>query len=158
MSWINFDRIDWKVAANGDVTVTLGPGRSRLADERRPGRPRVPLPGSGDGKTTTFPRREPGPNSDAPFVINFPAFTRSITEVVLPAKGAGYVVKGPNLESMIAGAQVHHSSGIVDGVARFDHSTRSMTREIPFSDAEEANKTLRRLAGEAQIVRAPKGA
>jgi hypothetical protein len=159
MSWINFDRIDWKVAANGDVTVTLE-GQAdldwRMNDDL--GVREFRLPGSGDGKTTTFPRREPGPNSDAPFVINFPAFTRSITEVVLPAKGAGYVVKGPNLESMIAGAQVHHSSGIVDGVARFDHSTRSMTREIPFSDAEEANKTLRRLAGEAQIVRAPKGA
>jgi hypothetical protein len=159
MSWINFDRIDWKVAADGEVTITLG-GQAeldwRMNDDL--GVREFRLPGSGDGKATTFPRREPGPNSDAPFVINFPAFTHTVTEVVLPAKGAGYVVKGPNLESMIAGAQVHHTSGIVDGVARFDHSTRSMAREIPFSDAEEANKTLRRLAGEAQIVRAPKGA
>jgi len=159
MSWINFDRIDWKVAANGDVTVTLE-GQAdldwRMNDDL--GVREFRLPGSGDGKVTTFPRREPGPNSDAPFAVNFPNFTHTVTEVVLPAKGAGYVVKGPNLESMIAGTQLHHSSGIVDGAARFDHSTRSMTREIPFSDAEEANKTLRRLAGEAQIVRAPKGA
>jgi transglutaminase-like putative cysteine protease len=159
MSWINFDRIDWKVAADGEVTVTLG-GQAdldwRMNDDL--GVREFRLPGSGDGKATTFPRREPGPNSDAPFVVNFPAFTHTVTEVVLPAKGAGYVVKGPNLKSVIAGAEVHHSSGIVDGVARFDHSTRSMAREIPFSDAEEANKTLRRLAGEAQIVRAPKGA
>jgi hypothetical protein len=159
MSWINFDRIDWKVAADGEVTVTLG-GQAdldwRMNDDL--GVREFRLPGSGDGKATTFPRREPGPNSDAPFGVNFPNFTHTVTEVVLPAKGAGYVVKGPNLESMIAGAQVHHTSGIVDGVARFDHSTRSMAREIPFSDAEEANKTLRRLAGEAQIVRAPKGA
>ena len=159
MGWINFDRIDWKVAGNGDVTVTLE-GQAeldwRLNDDL--GVREFRLPGTGDGKATTFPRREAGPNGDAPFAVIFPAFTRTVTEVVLPGKGAGYVVKGPNLQATIAGAQVHHSSEIVDGVARFDHSTRGMTREIPFSDAEEANKTLRRLAGEAQIVRAPKGA
>jgi hypothetical protein len=158
MSWINFDRIDWKVADNGDVTILLE-GQAdldwRMNDDL--GVREFRLPGSGSGKTSSFARREPGPNSDAPFAVNFPSFVRTTTEVVLPGMGVGYAVKGPNLESVIAGAQVHHSSKIVDGVARFDHSTRSMAREIPFSDAEEANKTLRRLAGEAQIVRAPKG-
>lgn len=159
MSWINFDRIDWKVAETGDVTITLE-GQAdldwRMNDDL--GVREFRMPGSGAGKAAAFARREPGPNSDAPFAVNFPAFNRSTTEIVLPAKGVGYAVKGPNLESLIAGAQVHHSSKIVDGVARFDHSTRSMAREIPFSDAEEANKTLRRLSGEGQIVRAPKGA
>ncbi len=159
MSWINFDRIDWKVAADGDVTITLE-GQAdldwRLNEDL--GVREFRLPGSGSGNATTFPRREPGLNSDAPFSIKFPMFTRTATEIVLPSNGAGYAVKGPNLETVIAGAQVHHSSKIVDGVAHFDHTTRSMAREIPLSEAEGANKTLRDLAGQAKIVRAPKGA
>jgi hypothetical protein len=44
-----------------------------------------------------------------------------------------------------------------DGVARFTESSRSIARELPFDQVEEANKLARRLAGEAQIIRAPKG-
>jgi hypothetical protein len=66
-------------------------------------------------------------------------------------------VKGPNPDETVAGTELHKSSAIIDGVARFDQSARSTAREIPFSAAQEANKTLRKLAGDAQIVRAPKG-
>jgi hypothetical protein len=68
MSWINFDRIDWKVSPDGDRHRHPRPAQAdldwRMNDDV--GVREYRLPGSGDGKATTFPRREPGPNSDAP--------------------------------------------------------------------------------------------
>jgi len=115
------------------------------------------FPGSGSGKATTFPRREPGPNADAPFATTFPVYATSVAEVVLPGKGDGYSVKGPTWSGRVANSEIVRTAELRDGVARFSQSTRSLGRELPFSEAEEANKILRRLAGEAQIIRAPKG-
>jgi hypothetical protein len=39
----------------------------------------------------------------------------------------------------------------------FFESEQSVGRELPFDQAEEANKARRRLADQALIVRAPKG-
>jgi transposase len=72
-------------------------------------------------------------------------------------KGAGFMVKGPSYSGRLANNELVQTTGLKDGVARFTSSSRSVGRELPFADAEEANKAARRLAGEAQIVRAPKG-
>jgi hypothetical protein len=115
------------------------------------------VPGSGSGKAATFPRREPGPNVDAPFSTTFPTYSTSMIEMVLPNKGDGYSVKGPTWSGRVATSEIVRTAELRDGVARFSQSIRSIGRELPFSEAEEANKIIRRLAGEAEIIRAPKG-
>jgi hypothetical protein len=57
----------------------------------------------------------------------------------------------------VANVEVSRTAELRDGVARFTQSSRSVGRELPFAEVEEANKAARRLAGEVQIVRAPKG-
>lgn len=157
-SWMTIEKIDFDVSPEGVAKVVIT-GKAemdwRMNDDV--GAREFKFPGSGSGKATTFPRREPGPNADAPFATSFPAYSTSVTEVVLPNKGDGYAVKGSTWSGRAANSEIVRTAELRDGVARFSHSTRSVGRELPFSEAEEANKILRRLAGEAEIIRAPKG-
>ena len=115
------------------------------------------IPGAGDGQAKTLPRREPGPDRNAPYAVAYPTFSRMRTEIVLPRAGAGFSVKGPNAEAVIGGSKSVQTSVLSDGVARFDRTTVGQSREIPFEAVEETNRQLRDAAAEAKIVRAPKG-
>lgn len=102
-----------------------------------------------------FPRREPGLHQDAPFRVAYPLFITSVTEVVLPKGGEGFVVRGPNGVDMVGGMELKRSSALKDGVARFEVQARAIAEEIPASEAEAANRTMRRLSGEDSLIRAP---
>lgn len=156
--WITLDRIEWSVSDAGETTMTMigtADMEWRLNDDL--GVREWRKPGSGAGRPTLFPRREPGPNLDAPYATPFPTYNITTTEVVLPNGGAGFAIKGPTFEGRVANDQVSQLAEVKDGVARFVDSTRSLGREIPAADAEEVNKLRRRMAEQAQIVRAPKG-
>ena len=103
-----------------------------------------------------FPRREPGPNRDAPFAGPYPLYSISTTEVVLPAKGEGFTVRGPNGTETVGGLELKRTSAIKDGVATFVVETRSLVPEIPASEAEAATRAMRRIAADDSLVRAPK--
>jgi hypothetical protein len=157
-SWMTIEKIDFDVSPEGVGKVVITGTADldwRMNDDL--GVREFRFPGSGSGKAMAFPRREPGPNADAPFVTNFPTYSIATVEIVLPNKGVGFSVKGPVYSGRFANAELVQTAGLRDGVARFTSSTRTVARELPFDQAEEANKTARKLAGEAQIVRAPKG-
>lgn len=157
-SWLTIEKIDFEVSPDGVGKVLLAGAAEmdwRMNDDV--GAREYRFPGSGAGKATTFPRREPGPNADAPYATPFPVYMTGLTEIVLPAKGAGFSVKGANWSGRLANAETSRTAELRDGVARFTTSTRSLGRELPFAEADEANKVARRLASEAEIVRAPKG-
>jgi hypothetical protein len=103
-----------------------------------------------------FPRREPGPNQDAPFAVPYPVNTRTMTAVVLPGAGAGFAVRGPNGTETVGAIELKRSSAIEGGVARFVSETRSLAPEIPAAEAEVATRSMRRLAAEDSLIRAPK--
>lgn len=158
MSWVNIETIDFEVSANGEAMIKIGGTADldwRLNDDLGVREHRIP--GSGSGKASVFPRREPGPDADAPFAIPFPTYVTGVTEIVLPGQGEGFTVKGGNWSGVVANREVTRVAEIKDGVARFSESSRSLGRELPFDQAQEANKTLRRFAEEPQIIRAPKG-
>jgi hypothetical protein len=102
-----------------------------------------------------FPRREPGPNRDAPFAINYPSFTRSRTEILLPDGGKGYSVRGPNGIEHVAGLEIVSTAEIQGGVASFTVNQRAMTPEVSSKDAEAANVEIRKLRDVDTLVRAP---
>lgn len=158
LSWVSIETIDFDVSPNGEAKIRIG-GKAdldwRLNDDL--GVREFRIPGSGSGKASAFPRREPGLNADAPYATVFPAYSTSATEIVLPDKGAGFAVKGLNWTGRIANRDIQMTAELKDGVARFAESSRSVGRELPYAEAEEANKRARRLASEPQIVRAPKG-
>jgi hypothetical protein len=102
-----------------------------------------------------LPKREPGPNRDAPFAVPYPAFTRSRTEIVLPNGGAGYTVRGPVGTVRVAGYEIVSGSAIEAGVAKFMVDMHSMTPEISAAEAEAANAQIRKLRDVDALVRAP---
>jgi hypothetical protein len=158
VSWIDFKTVDWSRADDGTMTVTLSGEATldwRLNDDL--GVREFRIPGTGDGQIKALPRREPGPGADAPYIVAYPSGSRSQFEIVLPRGGAGFSVKGPNGEKTIAGARIAEVAALSDGVARFERSSFSQVREIPFATAEETNRQLREAASQAKIVRAPKG-
>jgi transglutaminase-like putative cysteine protease len=157
-SWLTIEKIDFEVTPQGVARIVISGVADmewRLNDDV--GAREYKLPGSGSGVVKAFPRREPGPNADAPYATAFPAYSSAVVEVVLPNQGGGFSVKGPNWSGRVANVEVSRTAELRDGVARFTQSSRSVGRELPFAEVEEANKAARRLAGEVQIVRAPKG-
>jgi hypothetical protein len=102
-----------------------------------------------------FPRRDPGPNQDAPFAIAYPSFTRSRTEIVLPNGGHGFTVRGPNGVSHVAGIEITSGAGIQGDVASFTVDQHAITPEISAADADAANREIRKLRDVDSLVRAP---
>ncbi|PIB90198.1 DUF3857 domain-containing protein [Caulobacter sp. FWC2] len=157
-SWMKIATFDWAVADDGAVSLTIAGDADmewRLNDDV--GLMEWRLPVSGAGKAAQFPRREPGPNADAPFATPFPAFKKALVEVTLPGGGTGFTVKGPVYNGKVANTDVVRVSEMQGGKAHFFESDQSLGRELPFDQAEEANRARRRLAEQALIIRAPKG-
>jgi hypothetical protein len=102
-----------------------------------------------------FPKREPGPNRDAPFAVAFPSYTRARTEIVLPGDGKGFTVRGPQGVERVAGYEIVSGSAIEGNVASFTVDQHSVTPEISAADAEAANAELRKLRDVESFVRAP---
>lgn len=107
------------------------------------------------GVARLFPKREPGPNRDAPFAVPFPAYTRLRTEIVLPDGGKGFTVRGPTGVEHVAGLEIASTAAIEGNVASFTVDQHSMTSEITAAEAEAANLQLRKLRDVESFVRAP---
>ena len=102
-----------------------------------------------------YPKREPGPNREAPYAVSYPSYIRSRTEVVLPDSGKGYSVRGPNGTTDVGGYEIISASVLDGGVARFTVDQRSLTPEISFAEAMAADVAIRKLRGVDSVVRAP---
>ena len=107
------------------------------------------------GAPRPFPKREPGPNRDAPFAVSYPSFTRSRTEIVLPNGGKGFSVRGASGVEHVAGYEIVSTSGIQGDVASFTVDQHAMAPEISAAEAEAANSQIRKLRDIESFVRAP---
>ena len=160
MSWVQVDKIDWTDdAANDAFEITLT-GAADLEWRKNPdlGVREYKVAGSNSNQAPGYPRREPGPNRDAPYAVPFPYYVRTTTEIVLPQSGKGFTVRGPSGKEQVGGMELIRSAAIDDGVARFTTDVRSTTPEISAADADAATRTMRRIAGEDSLVRAPSDA
>ena len=102
-----------------------------------------------------FPKREAGPNQNAPFAIAYPSYTRTRTEIVLPNGGKGFSVRGPTGLARVAGYEIASGTGISGDVASFTVDLHSVTTEISAAEAEAANRKIRELRDVDSLVRAP---
>jgi hypothetical protein len=107
------------------------------------------------GAPRAFPKREAGPNQDAPFAIPYPSYTRTHTEIVLPGGGKGFTVRGPNGAVHVAGHEIVSDTAIQGDLASFTVDQHAMTSEIAHADAEAANREIRKLRDIDSFVRAP---
>jgi len=156
MSWIEVEKIDWQDDVEHDGFEIRLAGTADLDWRKNPDlgmrEYRVSVSTS---QTPGFPRREPGPNRDAPYAVPFPFFVRTTTEVVLPNGGKGFTIRGPSGTETIGGLELARGSTLEGGVARFTTDLRSLRPEIPASEAEGATRALRRIAAEDSLIRAP---
>ncbi|CAN7581165.1 DUF3857 domain-containing protein [Phenylobacterium sp. LjRoot164] len=156
-SWIELDSVTWDSRPDDNSFSLVMTGKAEVDWRENPdlGVREFKLPGAGGG-VAAYPRREPGPNRDAPYAVAYPTFRESVTEVVLPDGGRGFTIRGPNGDQSIGGYEVKQSSAIAGQVARFSTQVRSLTPEIPAGEIETANRGLRALAAQEYFVRAPK--
>ncbi|TAJ73679.1 MAG: DUF3857 domain-containing protein [Phenylobacterium sp.] len=156
MSWVEVDKVEWKDDAAQDAFEIHMSGTAELDWRKNPdlGVREYRVTASSNG-APSYPRREPGPNRDAPYAVPFPLFIRSTTEVVLPAGGKGFTVRGPTSKETVGGVELSRAAGITDGVARFTTDMRSLAPEISATEADAAARTFRRIASEDSLIRAP---
>lgn len=156
MSWVEVEKVEWKDDAANDAFEVRMSGSADLDWRKNPDlnvrEYRVTV---SSNTSPGYPRREPGPNRDAPYAVPFPLFVRSTTEVVLPAGGKGFTVRGPTDKETVGGMELSRASSLVDGVARFKTDMRSLAPEIPAAEAEAAARAFRRIAAEDSLIRAP---
>lgn len=156
MSWIEVEKIEWQDDVDNDGFEIRLTGTADLDWRKNPdlGMREYRVSASSN-QAQGFPRREPGPNRDAPYAVPFPFFVRTTTEVVLPKGGAGFTIRGPSGQETIGGMELVRASVIEGGVARFTTDLRSLRPEIPADEAEAATRALRRVAAEDSLIRAP---
>ena len=156
MSWVEIEKVEWNDDAAKDAFEIRASGTADLDWRKNPDlgvrEYRVTV---SSNSAPGYPRREPGPNRDAPYAVPFPLFVRSVTEVVLPGGGKGFTVRGPTSKETVGGMELGRAAGINDGVARFTTDMRSLAPEIPAAEAEAATRTFRRIASEDSLIRAP---
>jgi transglutaminase-like putative cysteine protease len=90
-------------------------------------------------------KREPGPNSDAPFLTNFPSYIRTKERIKLPRAGMGFSIVGDDVDRTIAGVHYQRSARIDKDELVGEASIRSMEPEFPASEAPAAQKVLHEL-------------
>ena len=110
---------------------------------------------TGETNPRLFAKREPGPNSDAPFTVPYPSFVRARTEIVLPDGGKGFIVRGPQGTDRIGGIEMDRTSKLDGSLAVFGVDVRSNVPEISAGEADAANQAIRKLTGIDSLVRAP---
>lgn len=156
MSWAQVEKVEWTDDAANDAFEIQLSGRADLDWRKNPDLGMLEYKVvSSNNQAPGYPRREAGLNRDAPYAVPFPYYVRATTEVVLPSGGKGFTVRGPSGKEMVGGIELSRASAIDKGVARFTTDMRALTPEISAAEAEAATRTLRRIAAEDSLIRAP---
>ncbi|MDP5280851.1 tetratricopeptide repeat protein [Sphingomonas sp. DG1-23] len=100
--------------------------------------------------------REPGPDSDAPFSVAHPYYTR-VTETILLPPGFESARAGSqeDVDRTIAGIAYRRQARLMGNVFTIEKTERSIAPEFPASEAPAAEKALRDLAGKTVYLKRP---
>lgn len=111
--------------------------------------------GTGLGYKADF-TRDPGPNSEAPFAVDYPFFMKN-TETILLPPGFGGASAGTSsdVDQTVAGVEYKRHAKLVDNIFTVEASTRSIAPEFPAKDAPAARTALRQLADNTLAIRYP---
>lgn len=143
MSWVDFSDVDWTYDAAGALFIlTLrGTGKIDWWDTTGGGR-------QWDLQNSQFSfgtfERDSAQDTEAPYVIGFPAAARWVTAVSLPDKGEGLAVQGRTLDEMIGGLRARRTSVTDKGRTTMVRSLRSMGPEITAAEAKAATERAKR--------------
>jgi len=111
--------------------------------------------GTGLGYKADF-TRDPGPNSDAPFAVNYPFFIKNTETILLPPGFSGATAgKSSDVDQTVAGVEYKRHATLTDNAFTVEASTRSIAPEFPAKDAPAARTALRQLADNTLAIRYP---
>lgn len=98
-------------------------------------------------------RRQPGPDSDAPFSLVYPNYTEYRETLVLPQDGAGFALEGQDVDRTLAGFALYRSTRLEGNRVTLVARQRPLVNELPYAEAQAANDALRTLSdGTVNIV------
>ena len=103
------------------------------------------------------PKREPGPDADAPYAVTFPAWSVKHTTIVLPDYGRGFSVVGENVDATVGAAHHIRRVKLDGGVLTLESSARTVAPEYPASEAKAVTRLRADINDDPVAVRAPKG-
>jgi tetratricopeptide (TPR) repeat protein len=105
---------------------------------------------------TDFTRTD-GPEREAPFLLNYPAYGRVVETIKLPQTKTAFKVEGDDINRTIAGAEFRRRVHIEQGVLTGETSIRTLEPQIPYATAQEAKGALREVTTSSVYLRAPAG-
>ena len=130
-----------RIVMDGTAAMTWAPGSNGMRG--------LLIESAAMGMKTDF-NRAPGPHADAPYAVPFPAYSAVHEDVILPNKGAGFLVQGTDIDQHVAGRSLIRKVSLQKGVFSADVITRSVAPEFPASEAEAATQAFRDL-GRANV-------
>lgn len=102
--------------------------------------------------------REPGPASDAPYLVAYPYFERSRETIILPPN-AGFdpsvVPASAQVDETVAGIEYRRRAWLENNVFTIERSERSVAPEFAAADAPAFEKRLRELNDQRVYLRLP---
>jgi tetratricopeptide (TPR) repeat protein len=139
----------------GEVRWSMD-GQARMGWNAEGKARRYEADGVGLGWKADF-NREPGPGADAPFAVSYPAFAHTVETIALPHDGKGFTTAGREVDQSLGGFHMKRTIKIEKGVFTVEAISRSVTDEIPASQARAEQADLRSLAEGGVYVYAPAG-
>lgn len=155
--WKNqYDFIDVK-SATASYDADRGEHRLVMEGEARMdwSRDSYETDGTNVGYKADF-RRDPGPDSDAPFAVAYPIYTRTVETILLPKGIGGFKIgSGAEVDRTIGGIAYYRHAAIKDNVFTVEKTERSLVPEFAARDAPAAQAALRGMAETMAYLQAP---
>lgn len=139
--------------ATGSVRLTMT-GTAKLAWELSNGHRWYSLDGSRVGQTLSI-AREPGPNADAPFAVQYPAWSENRQTLTLPQGGQGFIVDGGDVDATAGPFRIVRKVRKDGARITLVASTRTLAPEVAFGDAPGVKTALAKLYERAVSAGAP---
>ena len=100
--------------------------------------------------------RDPGADSDAPFAVPYPYYTRVKETILLPRgfSGSKYSL-APDVNETVAGVEYRRQVKLEKDIFTAEKNERSIVPEFPAKDAVTAQAALRKLAGQTVYLKRP---
>ena len=99
--------------------------------------------------------RDPGPDRDAPFEVDYPSFRAVKETILLPPSWNGHVAVTTDVDQTIAGVEYFRRSTLANNVFIVALRAHAIAPEFPAKDAAAAQAALRNLAETAVSLRMP---
>jgi len=100
--------------------------------------------------------RDPGPDQNAPFAVNYPIHSRTRETILLPRGSGDFTLyHGEDVDTSVAGIAYKRHAEIKNNVFTVEEEERSLVPEFPAAEAPAAQEKLRDLFKQTLYVRRP---